>query len=79
MRIRVKLFATLSRFSKSEYSGAPFEIEIPEGTTIQDLINLLKIPAEEAKITFVNGITQPPDYLIKPDDEVGIFPPIGGG
>lgn len=79
MQIRVKLFATLSRFSKSRYSGAPFEMEIPEGTTIQDLLRLLNIPNEEIKITFVNGIIQSSDYIIKLGDEVGIFPPIGGG
>jgi molybdopterin converting factor small subunit len=42
-------------------------------------LDQLKIPVEEAKITFVNGIIQELDYEIKSGDEIGIFPPIGGG
>jgi molybdopterin converting factor small subunit len=42
-------------------------------------VNQLGIPAEETKVTFVNGIVQTLDYVLKPGDDTGIFPPIGGG
>jgi sulfur carrier protein ThiS len=79
MKIQVKLFATLSRFSPGGLPGTPFDIELKEGATLQDLVNQLGIPAEETKVTFVNGIIQTLDYVFNPGDDTGIFPPIGGG
>jgi molybdopterin synthase sulfur carrier subunit len=79
LRVHVKLFATLLRFSSGGYSGAPFDMEVPGGSTLADVVRLLNIPAEEVKVTFVNGIIQSSDQIIQPDDEIGIFPPIGGG
>ena len=79
MKITVKLYATLSRYRQGERAGTPFEIELLEGATLQGLIDQIKIPIEETRITFVNGIIQEPDWKLKDGDEVGIFPPIGGG
>jgi molybdopterin converting factor small subunit len=79
MKVTVKLFATLTRFGQGEKAGTPFIIELSEGATLQDLVSLLKIPVEETRIIFVNGIIQEPDYRLKDKDEVGLFPPIGGG
>ncbi len=79
MRVQVKLFATLRRFAENVTPGSSFEVELAEKATLKDLLDQLKIPAEEAKITFVNGIIQELDYEIKSGDEIGIFPPIGGG
>jgi molybdopterin converting factor small subunit len=79
MKIQVKLFATLSRFSPGGLPGTPFDVELKEGATLQDLVNQLGIPAEETKVTFVNGIAQTLGYVLKPGDDTGIFPPIGGG
>ena len=79
MKVTVKLYATLSRYRQGERAGTPFEIELFEGATLQGLIDQIKIPIEETRITFVNGIIQEPDWKLKDGDEVGIFPPIGGG
>ena len=79
MQITVKLYATLNRYGPNERAGTPFIIELSENATLYDLINLLKIPPEETRIMFVNGIIQESDYRLKDGDEVGIFPPIGGG
>jgi len=79
MKVTVKLYATLSRYRQGERAGTPFEIELLEGATLQSLIDQIKIPIEETRITFVNGIIQEPDWKLKDGDEVGIFPPIGGG
>jgi hypothetical protein len=40
---------------------------------------LLKIPPEETRITFVNGIIEAADCRLKDGDAIGIFPPIGEG
>ncbi len=79
MKIRVKLCASLSRFSPGGLAGAPFEVELKEGATLQDLAEQLGLPTEETKVAYVNGIAQTLGYVLKPGDEAGIFPPIGGG
>jgi sulfur-carrier protein len=79
MQVRVKLYATLSRYLSNTAPGIPFEIEVPSGTTVADLVNRLKLPCEEVKLFFVKGRARPIDWLLEPGDEVGIFPLIGGG
>ncbi|HET9910330.1 MAG TPA: MoaD/ThiS family protein [Anaerolineales bacterium] len=79
MRVTVKLFATLVRFKGGSRTGSPFEVELPEGSVVQDLIDLLKIPAEETHIVFVNNIIEEHDSLLNDGDVVGMFPPVGGG
>ena len=79
MRVIVKLFASLARFSSSVQSGVPFEMNLPASATVHDLVNQLGIPSEETKISFVNGLIRDLDWVLQQGDEVGIFPPIGGG
>ncbi len=79
MRIRVKLFATLGRRIAGGAAGDLFPVEVPEGSTIADLIHRLNLPQEEVKVTFINARARPLDWPLQPEDEVGIFPPIGGG
>jgi sulfur-carrier protein len=79
MKISVKLFASLGDFAPKGESAKPFTCEIKAGATLIELIHQLGIPPNEAKLLFVNGRTRQRDYLLQPGDEVGIFPPIGGG
>ncbi|MCS7259583.1 MAG: MoaD/ThiS family protein [Anaerolineae bacterium] len=87
MKVRVKLYATLVdlvpqsvRARMPEMRPArPFEHELPEGSTLADLVNQLALPPAEIKAIFVNGRAQPLDYVLRPGDEVGVFPPVGGG
>ena len=79
MQVTVKLFATLTRYGQGERAGTPFIVDLSENATLYDLINLLKIPSEETRIMFVNGIIQESDCKLNDGDEIGIFPPIGGG
>jgi molybdopterin converting factor small subunit len=79
MHVTVKLYATLHRYGQGKQAGMPFEIELPENATLRRLIDQLKIPPEETRITFVNGIIQESNWMLKDGDEVGMFPPIGGG
>lgn len=79
MQVHVKLFATLCRYSGNVAPGIPFEIELPEGATLADLVNHLKLPHEEVKVFFVKGRARPVDWALEAGDEVGIFPLIAGG
>jgi molybdopterin converting factor small subunit len=79
MQVRVKLYATLTRYLSNTGPGIPVEVEIPDGATVGDLVNALKLPREEVKLFFVKGRARSIDWPLEPGDEVGIFPLIGGG
>lgn len=79
MNIRLKLFATLTRHLPNAHSGTPLVVDLPQGATLAELINKLQLPAAEIKVIFVNGRARPLDWPLNQGDEVGIFPPIGGG
>lgn len=79
MRVTVKLFATLVRFRDGSRTGKPFEMELPDGSVVQNLIDALKIPAEETHIVFINNIMEDVCSRLKDGDVVGMFPPVGGG
>lgn len=79
MRVTVKLFATLVRFKEGTRAAKPFEVELPEDSIVQDLIDHLKIPVEETHIVFINNIIEEKHSPLKDGDVVGMFPPVGGG
>ncbi len=80
MKVKVKLFATLTAFAPhGEKAGEPFIVELPEGSDIDDLWRELGIPPEEVKVSFVSGVARSRHYILHDGDEVGIFPPVGGG
>lgn len=74
MDIKVKLFATLrtGRFDISDF-------KLDEGTTVMEVLKLLKIDEKEAAIIFLNGVHADMDARLSSGDELAIFPPIGGG
>ncbi len=79
MRVRVKLYATLRRYRETAQPGTPFEVELSDGAALGDLVAQLELPREEVKVAFVNGRARTMDWPLRPGDQVGIFPPIGGG
>jgi molybdopterin converting factor small subunit len=79
MLVRVKLFVSLVDYVPGSKSGEPFEVRIQDSAALSSLLNQLKLPQEEAKLLFVNGLSKSPDYQLQNNDEVGIFPVIGGG
>jgi sulfur carrier protein ThiS len=80
MQVWVKLFATLRPYAPEGTAiGQPFAVQLPEASSVADLIALLHLPAQEVKVVFVGGRICSEDYLLLPEAEVGIFPPIGGG
>lgn len=79
MRVKVRLSATLVNYVPSANPGISFEVELPQGATLADLMNQLNLPQKEVKVAFVNGRIEPVDFRLQHGNEVGIFPPIGGG
>jgi molybdopterin converting factor small subunit len=79
MQVRVKVFATLSRYFPDVKPGAPFEVELPGQATLADLVRQLDLPEAEVRMIYVNARAQPLTCVLNSGDEVGIFPAVGGG
>lgn len=79
VRVTLRTYATLCRHIPGASAGAPMPIELPGGATLKELIEGVAIPADEVKVAFVNGRTEEIDRVLQEGDEVGLFPPVGGG
>jgi molybdopterin converting factor small subunit len=87
IKVYVKLFAGLVQnvppgilnTESAIRSGTPLPVSLPEGSTLGELVAHLALPADKVRITFVNGRTRKLDHILSDGDEIGIFPPIGGG
>ena len=79
MVVQTKLFATLRRQYPHLGIGEPMPVKLPEGATIEQLIEHLHLPAAEIKVVFVNGIVRKEKHVLNEGDEVGVFPAVGGG
>ena len=74
MRFTVKLFAYFrdNRF-RAEVR------EYPEGTTVEEVIRSLGIDLEEVGVTMINSRHCTLDQVPGENDQLAIFPAIGGG
>ena len=77
--VHAKLFATLRRHYPHLGIGEPMPVDLPAGATVDDLIERLGLPADQVKIVFVNNVIQGHDHPLAEGDQVGVFPPVGGG
>ena len=79
IKIEVAVFAVLRMYcSQGEGSGV-FCMDAPDGTTIDQLLDMLGIPDTEMKQTYVNSLRREGDYVLKDWEKVAVFPPIAGG
>jgi len=81
IHIEVWLYGPIARYAgeQSRGSHAELHLELPEGSTVQDLLDHLGLPAEEKGITFVNGqlaglpgLDTDLDLVLHDGDRVGI-------
>ena len=88
MRIVFKLFATLSdhlpqRLGEHARSGNTLPVDVPAGTSVQAVIDRFNLPTPLVRLVLVNGTYVPPEerasHLLRPDDELAIWPPVAGG
>ena len=74
MAIKVRLFATLR-----ENRGKELSLQHKQGATTKDIIEELNILEAEVAILLINGRDGLLDTVLKDEDVVSIFPPVGGG
>lgn len=77
MRIKIKTYGLLRKYIPGEVN--PYEMEVKEGTTVSEILNILKIPNEYVPVVTVGEKKVDMSYLIKDGDELTLLPIMGGG
>lgn len=74
MNVEVRLFATLreGRFKRCT-------MELPDPTTLGDLVGQLEIAEGDVSLPLVNGRFSDLTVELADGDVVSLFPPVGGG
>jgi molybdopterin converting factor small subunit len=88
MTINLKVYATLVQKLSDDFkdqfpgglkAGTIVKLDMPDGSDVHKLFQRLELSEKNGLLTFVNGRAQHRDYMLKEGDEIGLFPPIGGG
>ena len=79
MRVEVRLFATLLTFLPPESHDGAAILDLPEGSTVRDVVHRLGIPVDLERVSLVNGGDSSPETALHPGDVVTLFPPLMGG
>ncbi|MDI6749039.1 MAG: MoaD/ThiS family protein [Rhodocyclaceae bacterium] len=84
MKITFKLFAALQDYLPAAARARnALELELPEGTTIGQVIERFGMPQASCKLVLVDGLFVPPaergTRTLKDGETLAIWPPIAGG
>jgi molybdopterin converting factor small subunit len=77
MDVQVKLYGLFQQYAPEERQE--FELELPAGAGIEELLKTLKIPFDLDRILLVNGRQSGPEKMLQPGDTIVIFSPMCGG
>jgi molybdopterin converting factor small subunit len=79
MKVKVRFYATLSRYNPEEKGDNPFTVELKADSTVSDLLNQLEVPKGEVKQVFIRHKARQLDYQLQDGEQVAVFPPVAGG
>jgi len=79
VKVEVHLTATLRAYLPSGASRDHVLLDFPPGTTVAQVIDSLRIPADLERLTVVNGRDAAPDQALSEGDVLSLFPPLAGG
>jgi len=79
MKVKVRLYGTLSRSFPGYRHGQEMDVEIPEDGTVEELLSVLQIPESMGAVVASEGRILKEDDAIRADSSVAVFQPIHGG
>ena len=79
MMIQVKLLANYREHLPPEAKNGGVKLDIPDGTTIREVMSRFAIPLDDTSVIVVNGATVDLDTPLKAGDVVSAFSAIAGG
>ena len=75
-KISIKLYASLRKHADGAGS---IEVEIEPGDTIEQILQRRGFPTDPVRVTLVNGRAAGLHDSLQGDEQVELFPAIGGG
>lgn len=83
MKITLKLYASLGAYLPAGAVRNEIDLDLPDGTTVGDLLGRHQVPREACHLILINGTFTPPATAdAKPlteGDAVAVWPPVAGG
>ncbi len=88
MRITFKLFAMLTDYLPQQVDGRPrsgnvIELDLPEGSTVQQVIDRFRLPAALVHLVLIDGAFVPKEQResrkLAEGQALAIWPPVAGG
>jgi len=79
MMIRVKLIANFRDQLPPEAKNGVVELDVPQGTTVREVISRFDIPLDDTSVIVLNGLTVDMNTPLKEGDMVTAFSAIAGG
>jgi len=79
VKVAVHLFATLSGYLPEGTAGDEVALDVPEGSTVADVVRALEIPDSFDCVKVVNGHDVSSDQPLTDKDVLSLFPPLVGG
>ena len=83
IRVEFKLFASLMTFLPEDARDHAVFVDMPDGTTIYDLMDRYRVPKEQAHLVVCNGLFVPPSQrttkVLSDGDTIALWPPVAGG
>jgi sulfur-carrier protein len=79
MTVRVKLHAILRKFLPPGAEDHTAVLDVPEGTTVSEVIARLGIPEKHAGMLVSGDDYLKPESKLRDGQELSVFPPLAGG
>ena len=83
VRIEFRLFASLVAYLPANASKHSVFLDVPEGTTIYDVMERFKVPREKAHLVILNGVyvhfADRDTCKLQEGDALALWPPVAGG
>jgi sulfur carrier protein ThiS len=79
MQVHIKLIATYQKLFPPGTKGNVISMEVPAGTTVEQVMARFEVPLDDTSVILLNGLTVPLDTLLSDGDTAAAFSAIAGG
>lgn len=78
MEITVRLFDTLRKFAPIWHKNGEFRLSLTRGATLRDVLQACGLSEDKVTVAMVNGMISHLNFTLEEQDEVSLFPSVGG-
>ncbi len=79
MLVQIKLIATYQKLLPPGTKGNVISMDVPEGTTVEQVMTRFEVPLDDTSVILLNGLTVPLDTPLSDGDTAAAFSAIAGG